>query len=103
MEFILIPFFERDTLPTPPRFIIVDPFSQIKDREIEEPKTNLENTQLALRLYRNILGFDASLYIYKGFFLIPAVEPDDLASPAKLILFFPRLAVYGASLQGSDV
>lgn len=101
MEFILIPIFERDTLPSPPRFIIFDPFSQIKDREIEEPKTNLENTQIALRLYRNILGFDASLYIYKGFFLIPAVEPDNLASPTKLILFFPRLAVYGASLQGS--
>jgi len=56
---------------------------------------------LALRLYRNILGFDASVYAYKGFFRIPGVRPDNPESPTKLTLFFPELAVYGASLQGS--
>ncbi len=100
-ELILIPFFRSDTLPTPPRFFIFDPFSQIKDREVKKPETNLKNTQLALRFYRNILGFDASVYIYKGFFTTPAVRPDNPTSPTKLTLFFPRLATYGASLQRS--
>ncbi len=45
-------------------------------------------------------GLDASLYYYRGFFRQPSMMPDSLMLPARLTLFYPRLSVYGASLQG---
>ncbi|MBI4715227.1 MAG: hypothetical protein HY760_04715, partial [Nitrospirae bacterium] len=57
--------------------------------------------ELALRLYRNVGGFDASVYAYKGFFRSPGMQPDDPLAPTQVRFFYPRLAVYGASAQGN--
>ena len=52
------------------------------------------------RLYRGFGRCEVALYASRGFYGTPAVRPDDPAAPGRLILFYPRLATYGASLQG---
>lgn len=99
-ELVLIPFFEPNNFPDSKRFWMFDPMPVITDRDEKEPTTNLQNTEIALRAYQNIAGFDASVYFYKGFFRQPWMMPDNPVTPAKLTLFYPKLSVYGASLQG---
>jgi len=99
-EFVVIPFFEPNHFPDPKRFRMFDPMSSIQNREREKPVKTLENTELAVRAYRDIAGLDASLYYYRGFFRQPSVMPDNPMMPTKLTLFYPKLSVYGASLQG---
>jgi hypothetical protein len=99
-EFLVIPFFEPNNLPTSDRFLLFDPFPSIPSREKKEPATTFENTQLALRLYRRIKDFDVSVYAYRGFWLTPNMKPDDLTAPTQVITFYPDLSVYGMSAQG---
>lgn len=100
VELVATPFFQSDNLPPSQRFFMFDPFPGVQ-RTTEEPRAELGNTGLALRLYRNLSGFDAAVYAYKGFLKTPGMRPDDPASPTLVTLFFPRLAVYGASAQGN--
>jgi len=51
--------------------------------------------ELALRLSRNIEGYEAALYGYRGYWQSPAGM-----DPANGNATFPRLAVYGGSLRG---
>jgi len=51
--------------------------------------------ELALRLSRNIEGYEAALYGYQGYWKSPAGM-----DPANGKATFPRLAVYGGSLRG---
>ncbi|MCI0698102.1 capsule assembly Wzi family protein [candidate division KSB1 bacterium] len=102
-ELIAIPFFEPNTFPQQSRFWMFDPLRSITNREEKEPTTNLSNTEFAARSYRGVAGFDVSLYFYKGFFRQPSITPDHPTMPTKLILFYPKLSVYGASLQGSGL
>lgn len=101
VEAVIIPFFEPDNLPSVGRFHFFDPYPNIPDREIDKPNTNLKNTEFALRAYRNIGGFDASAYVYKGFFGIPGMKADNFNSPVTVSHFYPELAVYGLSAQRS--
>jgi hypothetical protein len=99
-ELVVIPFFEPNHLPTQARFLLFDPFPQIPHRETDEPDTEIDNTQIAIRIYRNIWNVDISFYAYKGFFGTPAMRPDHPEEPTKIISFFPKLSTYGLSLQG---
>jgi len=99
-ELIIIPFFEENNFPDPDRFHLFDPMPLITDREEKKPSSTFNNTEVALRLYRDVAGFDASLYFYRGFFRQPSMLPDSLTAPTRIDLFFPKLSVYGASLQG---
>ncbi len=99
-ELVVTPFFQPDRLPATPRFFVVDPFPGLP-RTIQEPEAKFRNTELALRLYRDILGFDTAVYAYRGFWRTPAMRPDNPLSPTQVTLFYPRLAVYGASTQGN--
>ncbi|MBI5185642.1 MAG: hypothetical protein HZA01_07945 [Nitrospinae bacterium] len=99
-EIIVIPFFEPNDYPDSKRFFMFDPMPAVTSREENEPSATLENTELALRVYRDIKGFDASLYLYRGYFRKPYMIPDDLINPTKITLRYPELSVYGASLQG---
>jgi hypothetical protein len=101
IELIAIPFFEPNNFPQQNRFWMFDPLPGLTNREEKEPTTSFRNTEFAARLYRDVAGFDASLYFYKGFFRQPWVMPDHPTMPTKLTLFYPKLSVYGASLQGS--
>ena len=100
LELVAIPFFEPNNFPDSKRFWMYDPMPMITNREEKEPTTNLENTEIAIRAYRDVAGFDASLYYYRGFFRQPWMMPDDPMMPTKLTLFYPELSIYGASLQG---
>jgi hypothetical protein len=99
-ELIATPFFEENTFPDPARFHLFDPFSGITNRSEKEPTARFDNTEIAFRVYRDIAGFDVSLYAYRGFFRQPSMMPDNPAMPTRLTLFFPKLSVYGASAQG---
>ncbi|OGW28201.1 MAG: hypothetical protein A2X59_10950 [Nitrospirae bacterium GWC2_42_7] len=99
-EIIAIPFFEPNHFPDSKRFWMFDPMPSVTNREREKPAVTLDNTEIALRAYRDIAGFDASLFFYRGFFRQPSMMPDNPMMPTKLTLFYPKLSVYGASLQG---
>ena len=99
-ELVIIPFFEPDNFPSKSRFRMFDPMPGVTDRSKEEPSTNLVNTGIALRVYRDIAGFETSLYFYRGFFRQESMQPDSLSAPTRLTFVYPRLSVYGASLQG---
>jgi hypothetical protein len=99
-ELVVIPFFEPNSFPEAKQFWMFDPIPFITDRKEKKPAVNLENTEVAVRAYRDIAGFDASLYFYKGFFRQPSVMPDNPTAPTRLTLFYPKLTAYGASLQG---
>lgn len=99
-EIVAIPFFEPNNFPDPKRFWMFDPMPSITNREEKEPAKNLDNTEIALRMYRDLGGFDTSLYFYRGFFRQPWMMPDNPMMPTKLTLFYPKLSVYGISLQG---
>lgn len=98
-ELVFMPFFNTDTLPDPERFHMFDPFPGVS-REKEKPETTFKNTAVAMRVYRDVAGFDTSLYFYRGFFRQPSMMPDNPLMPTRVTLFFPELSVYGASAQG---
>lgn len=98
-ELVLMPFFEPDNLPDSNRFRMFDPMPGVTNRVQKEPASNIGNTEAALRVYRDIAGFDASIYAYKGFYRTPSMYPDSLTAPTRIELVYPELSVYGVSLQ----
>lgn len=100
IELVAIPYFEPNNYPDPKRFWMYDPLSGITNRDVREPYKDLRKAETALRVYRDLAGFDTSLYYYRGFSRQPSGMPDNPSAPTKLTLFYPRLDVYGASLQG---
>jgi len=99
LQLVLIPRFEADTFPEAGgRLSFHDPMAAIESRRTDEPSPALDHTEAGLKLFRNVLGWDLSLYAYRGFFHSPAGEVEP--GPA-LRFFFPPLNVYGASGQGA--
>ena len=99
LQVVLIPRFEADTLPEAGgRLSFHDPMAAIERRRTDDPSPALDRMETGLRLFRNIGGWDASLYAYRGFFHSPAGEPEP---GPRLRLFFPPLHVFGASVQGA--
>ncbi|MFQ5920369.1 MAG: hypothetical protein ACE5I4_10065, partial [Thermoplasmata archaeon] len=99
LQLVLIPHFEADTLPEAGgRLSFHDPMATIERRRTDDPSPAFENTEAGLRLFRNVRGWDLSLYTYRGFFHSPAAEVEP---GPRLRLFFPPLNVYGASAQGA--
>ncbi len=99
-EVVIVPFFEPYHLPDPKRFFLYNPMPGLA-QTIDEPRAEIENAEVALRLYRQIGGFDTSLYAYRGFFKLPGMKTDNPVSPTTAIFFYPQLSVYGLSLQGA--
>lgn len=95
-ELVLAPSFRESRIPDPQRFHLYDPMPAVTDRETVKPGQG----EAGLRIYRDIAGWDAALYLYRGFQGTPSMRPDSLAAPTKITLFYPKLAVYGASLSG---
>lgn len=98
-EVVLVPFFTPNVFPSPERFFLFDPLAQVTNREKEEPAVSLKDTEIALRAYRQVAGFDTSVYAYRGFFRQASELPNSIIAPTALTLFFPELSVYGASAQ----
>jgi hypothetical protein len=99
-EFIVIPSFKPNNYPDPSRFWMFDPMAGIPNRETQEPYKDFHKAETALRVYRDVAGYDTSLYYYHGFSRQPSAMPDDPVATTQLTLFYPELSVYGASVQG---
>lgn len=99
-ELALLPSFEPDNYPTSENFFLFDPFLFVPEREIQKPDSRFENMEGALRLYRNLLDLELSVYLYRGFYKTPSLHPVSFP-PTKVIYFFPELSVYGFTLQGN--
>jgi hypothetical protein len=99
-EIVAMPFFQTDKLPSRNRFYQFDPFPGMT-RTTEKPQMEFQNTELAARIYGTTWGFDTALYLYRGFFRMPALQPNLMTVPTLVTETFPRLAVYGASTRGN--
>jgi hypothetical protein len=99
-EIFAIPRFEPDTLPTPERFFLHDDYATVTNRSEDLPDTTLGNTELGLRLYRGVGGFDVSAYAYRGRWRAPGQRADDPNNPTRVTSIYPPLSVYGLSAQG---
>lgn len=100
-EVIAIPTFEPNRLPGSDRFYLFDPFPSAAERVTEKPGKRLNDTEFAARLYRYIGSADLSLYAYKGFSRMPGMRAD--ADITTVTIFYPELAVYGASVTGNII
>lgn len=98
-ELVVIPFFEPNNYPAADRFWMYDPMPAVTNRVEEQPVSKPANTELALRAYRDIIGFDSSFYFYKGYFRQPSMNPDSLFAPSRITFSYPELLVYGVSAQ----
>jgi len=99
-ELLAIPRFEPDTTATSKRFFLYDDYGSVTDRAEDLPDTTLANTEIGLRLYRKIGGFDLSAHAYRGRWRSPGQRADDPNNPARVTSIYPPLSVYGLSAQG---
>jgi len=99
-ELLAIPRFEPDTLPTSKRFFLHDDFPSVTNREENFPDTTLANTEIGLRLYRRIGGFDVSAHAYRGRWRAPGQRADNPNNATRVTSIYPPLSVYGLSAQG---
>ncbi len=97
LELAIMPFFEPDNLPSPQDFFLFDPLYFVANRIESRPDQRLENSEQALRFYRNLNGYELALYAYRGFFRSPSIKADSAFS--SLTYFYPKQSVYGTSLQ----
>ncbi len=61
-----------------------------------EPGFQFKNTQIATRLYRNFGEYETAMYAFKGFYN----EPVGIKNETTKEVFYPKLAVFGASIRG---
>jgi hypothetical protein len=99
VDLVATPFFRPDALPSPGRFVLYDPFPDIAGQRERRPPVRAENTEVALRLYRHVSGFDVSLYGYRGFWRAPGIRSDSENNSPGIVRFYPGLVVWGASAQ----
>ena len=95
-ELVLEPKFRESRIPDANRFHLYDPMPTVNNRETVKPSQG----DVGLRIYRDIAGYDAALYLYRGFQRTPSMRPDSLTAPTKITYFYPQLSTYGASLSG---
>ena len=95
-EFVLAPSFRESRIPDARRFWLFDPMPAVTNRETVKPGQG----EWGLRAYRDVAGWDAALYLYRGYQRTPSMRPDSLSAPTRVTFFYPALSVLGASLTG---
>ena len=95
-ELVVAPDFSESRTPDPRRFWLYDPMPDVTNRETVKPGQG----DVGLRIYRDVAGYDAALYLYRGFQRTPSMRPDSATAPTRISYFYPKLSVYGASLSG---
>jgi len=95
-ELVLSPGFRESRIPDARRFHLYDPMPAVTNRETITPGQG----DVGLRIYRDVAGYDAALYLYRGFQRTPSMRPDSMTAPTKISTFYPQLSVYGASVSG---
>lgn len=63
---------------------------------VDRPEDWFEDDEIAVRLYRNLRGYELAVYGYNGFWKSPAGQ-----DPLTGLATFPDLSVYGASIRGT--
>ncbi len=77
---MLTPNFRESRIPDANRFWLYDPMPTVLNRETVKP----EQGDIGLRAYCDIAGYDAALYLYRGFQRTPSMRPDNMTAPAKI-------------------
>ena len=100
LDLVWNPLFNSDRFVNGERLSFFNPFLVRKTGEREElssrePETWFKDSEIHLRAFKNVKGYELALYGYYGFFKNPG--GFNLAGEAT----FPRLAVYGASVRGN--
>jgi hypothetical protein len=95
-ELVLAPRFRESRIPDARRFHLYDPMPAVTNRDTDKPG----HGDVGLRAYRDIAGWDAGLYLYRGYQRTPSMRPDSMLAPTRITYFYPRLNSYGASLSG---
>lgn len=95
-ELVVAPNFTESRIPDAQRFWLYDPMPAVTNRETVKPGQG----DVGLRIYRDVAGYDAALYLYSGFHRTPSMRPDSMTAPTRISFFYPKLSVYGASLSG---
>lgn len=101
LDLIAIPSFTPDNVLTGERLSFFDGLSnQIRGKDagliLTKPKRIPGNTEIAGRLSTQIGSYELALYGFRGFFKSPLGVKDS----ARRELFYPELAIYGASVRG---
>jgi len=68
----------------------------VTNRETDTPGGG----EWGLRVYRDVAGWDAALYLYHGYQRTPSMRTDSMTAPTRITYFYPELSLYGASLSG---
>lgn len=94
------PLFNSDRYVSGERLSFFNPFKGRKVGEREEltedePERWFKDSEIHLRAFKNIAGYEVALYGYYGFFKNPG------GFTSRGLATFPRLAVYGASIRGN--
>ena len=101
LDLVLIPFFAPDTPLAGDRLSFFDSLlgrlaGQESHRLLTEPSFQPNNTEIAARVSRMMGGYEVAGYAFRGFFKqAMGIKNQDAQE-----LFYPELAVYGASLRG---
>ena len=68
-----------------------------RDAVIDPDKSDewFENNETAIRIYKNVVGYELAAYAYDGYWKTPQGM-----DPVTMRAFFPELSVYGASVRG---
>ena len=101
LDLVWTPEFDADTFINGERFSYFSPLAnQIVAApprlSTEQPGSRLDDGELALRLYKNINGYEYALYGYHGFFKSPVAF-----NPKNGLNYFPKLSSLGASVRGT--
>jgi hypothetical protein len=101
IDFVLIPFFEPNTIAEGDRVSFFDSFQQgiagrDSDRDLLEPARQGRNIEYAGRFFRTFGAAEAALYWFRGF----DHSPRSYKNEALHQLYYQRQDVYGASLRG---
>ena len=100
LDLVWNPLFNSDRFVNGERLSFFNPFLNRKVGEREEmssrePEGILKDSEIHLRAFKNVSGYELAMYGYYGFFKNPG--GFNRAGEAT----FPRLAVYGASVRGN--
>lgn len=100
LDMVWNPLFNSDRFVNGERLSFFNPFlgRKVGEREelnSQEPDDILKDSEIHLRAFKNVAGYELALYGYYGFFKNPG--GFNIAGEAT----FSRLAVYGASVRGN--
>lgn len=100
-DLVVIPFFTPDAPIHGDRLSFYDSIvgrlvGKESNRLLTEPSVQIDNTEIAARVYRNFGAYETAAYAFNGYFN----QPRGIKNADAGELFYPELAIYGASLRG---